>query len=362
MATIARLNAQEDSMPYSMRTTVILLMFLAGAGCSSGGSADATYPSDEAGTADAGVASETGTFPTATPDAAAEGGQCGDNVCQPSETCVTCPNDCGQCLACSGSPSCSNGLALPSQTTERAFDELSAPASQSDAGVAVADGTNCADAQLRLRISRLEVGHQGKEVWLPTGTVSGPPQSYYCLLQASDGAVVASSPDAGSNGTVEVALTKPTALIADYGGSDFAPTDSIFWGQTGPRLTQSNLTVTYSCFQQAQPGSNSFSAVLSAAASAAGSLAGAGPYGWAFGVGAVALQTVSAAIAAAQQQGDWHMFDVTQTIDRSWLLDLTNGRSWSFTQSGGNAAFQYPWSLTLHVESWGCADPKPVSH
>ena len=66
--------------------------------------------------------------------------------------------------------------------------------------------------------------------------------------------------------------------------------------------------------------------MLSAAAEAAGSLAGAGPYGWAFGVGDVALQTVSAAIAAAQQQGDWHMFDVTQTIDRSWLLDLTNGR------------------------------------
>lgn len=79
-------------------------------------------------------------------------------------------------------------------------------------------------------------------------------------------------------------------------------------------------------------------------------------------MGDVALQTVSAAINAAQQQGDWHMFDVTQTIDRSWLLDLTNGRSWSFTPSGGEAAFQYPWSLTVRVESWGCADPKPVSH
>jgi hypothetical protein len=261
---------------------------------------------------------------------------------------------------CSGAPSCSNGLALPSQTVERPFDALSAPIAQSDAGVP--DSTNCADAQLRMRISRIEVGHQAKEVWLPTGTLSGPPQSYYCLMQASDGAVVASSPDAGPNGTVEVALTKPTALIADYGGSDFAPSDSIFWGQTGPRLTQNNLTVTYSCFQQAQPGGNGFAAVLQAAGQAAGSLAGAGPYGWAFGVGAVALQTVAAAINAAQQQGDWHMFDVTQTIDRSWLLDLTNGRSWSFTQSGGDAAFQYPWSLTLHVESWGCADPKPVSH
>lgn len=346
------------------RMAVIFLILLAGAGCSSGGSADAVFPLDEGGTADAGAlteagARETGSFPGAG-DAAAEGGRCGDNVCQPSETCVTCPNDCGQCLACSGAPSCSNGLALPSQTVERPFDALSAPIAQSDAGVP--DATNCADAQLRLRIARIEVGHQAKEVWLPTGTLSGPPQSYYCLMQASDGAVVTSSPDAGPNGTVEVALTKPTALVPDYGGADFAPSDSIFWGQTGPRLTQDNLTVTYSCFQQAQPGGNGFAAVLQAAGQAAGSLAGAGPYGWAFGVGAVALQTVAAAINAAQQQGDWHMFDVTQTIDRSWLLDLTNGRSWSFTQSGGDAAFQYPWSLTVHVESWGCADPKPVSH
>jgi hypothetical protein len=60
-------------------------------------------------------------------------------------------------------------------------------------------------------------------------------------------------------------------------------------------------------------------------------------------------------------QGDWHMFDVTQTIDQSWLLELTNGHVWSFTQSGGDAAVQNPWSLTVYVESWGCADVKPSS-
>jgi hypothetical protein len=345
----------------------VFLFAVMAVGCSNGGGADAYAVGDDGGSAeattttasDAAGGRDGGAFPGAG-DAAAEGGRCGDNVCQTSESCITCPNDCGDCLACAGAPSCSNGLALPSQPLDRDYASLSAPIAKSDAGTS--DTTNCADAQLRLRISRLEVGHQGKEVWLPTGTLSGPAQSYYCLLQASDGAVVASSADAGSNGTVEVALTKPTALISDYGGADFAPADSIFWGQTGPRLTQSNLTVTYSCFQQAQAGGNGFANVLAAAGAAAGSLAGAGPYGWAFGVGAVALQTAAAAINAAQQQGDWHMFDVTQTIDRSWLLDLTNGRSWSFTQSGGDAAFQYPWSLTLHVESWGCADPKPVSH
>ena len=220
---------------------------------------------------------------------------------------------------------------------------------------------SCDDAQLRMRISRIEVGHQGKEVWLPTGTISGSPQSYYCVVQATDGAVVSSSPDAGANTSIEVAITKPTALISDNSGADFAPSDSMFWGQAGPRLTQSNLTVTYSCFQQAQAGGNSWAAVFSAASMTAGGLASAGPYGWAFGLGSVALQTVSAAINAAQMQGDWHMFDVTQTIDQSWLLDISNGRVWSFTQSGGDSAFNYPWSMTVYVEAWGCANVKPGS-
>ncbi len=349
---MVRLRFVPGSPLYFMMITVW------GLGCGRGDSTDGYATSPPLDTADA--ASHADAARLVPIDAGSEAGTCGDNVCGPDETCITCPNDCGQCPACTGAPSCSQGLALPSQPQPRSFDELSAPIAESDAGAV--DTSGCADAQLRLRISRLEVGHQGKEVWLPTGTLDGPPQSYYCLMQASAGAIVSTSGDAGSNGTIEVALTKPTALIPDNGGADFAPGDSTFWGQSGPRLTQSNLTVTYSCFQQAQPGGNGFAAVLQAAGNAAGSLAGAGPYGWAFGVGDVALQTAAAAVNAAQQQGDWHMFDVTQTIDQSWLLDLTNGRTWSFSQSGGDSAFQYPWSLTLYVESWGCADPKPVSH
>jgi hypothetical protein len=295
---------------------------------------------------------------TVPPDAAQS--VCGDSVCAPDENCIACPDDCGQCPVCTGAPSCTQGLALPSQPLTLSFDELSKPIASADTGVpdgGFPKGADCGGARLRLRISRIEVGHQGKEVWLPTGAINGPPQSYYCLMQATAGAVVSQS-DGGTNDTVEVALTKATAAISDNGGADFGPADSIFWGQAGPRLTETNLTVTYSCFQQAQPGGSSWATVLAAAGMAAGSVAGAGPYGWAFGIADVALQTVAAAIAASQQQGDWHMFDVTQTIDRSWLLELTNGHVWSFTQSGGDAAFQYPWSATIYVESWGCAYPK----
>jgi hypothetical protein len=367
MVLFARLAATSAA---SVTSTLALtsLTGLLVAACSTGVSTTGFAPDDGGGaeggaSVDAAVvdASRAGVGTLPGRDAAPDAAVCGNNVCEPGESCIACPNDCGQCPSCGAAPSCSQGLSLPSQTGTLSFDELSAPVGAGDAGVpdgGFASTDDCDDAQLRLRISHVAVGHQGKEVWLPTGTISGPAQSYYCIVQASDGTVV-SSPDAGGNGTVEVALTKPTASIPDFGGADFGTSDAIFWGQAGPRLTQTNLTVTYSCFQQAQPGSNSFSAVLAAAGMAAGSLASAGPYGWAFGVGDVALQTVAAAIAAAQQQGDWHMFDVTQTIDESWLLPMTNGQTWSFTQSGGDSAFHDPWSLTLTIESWGCANVKP---
>ncbi len=290
-------------------------------------------------------------------DAASPPAVCGDNVCASDETCSACPTDCGQCPACGLAPSCSVGVALPSQPATIPYDSLSAPMTAPDGGAAAPSSSTCGGAQLRLRISRIEVAHQAQEIWLPTGTLSGPSESYYCIVQASDGAIVSGTgADASTNGTVEVALTTPTAQIPDYGGADFAASDSIFWGQSGPRLTQGNLTVTYSCFQQKASGSSTWATVLQAGANAAGGLASAGPYGWAFGLGSVGLSVAAAAAQAAEAQGDWHMFDVTQTIDASWFLELTNGRTWSFSQSGGNSAFHDPWGVTVHVESWGCAN------
>jgi hypothetical protein len=331
---------------------------------SDGGASDSSAPVTTSGCAPASTTPCTPDAATAAlpaPDAAIPA-TCGDGVCVSSETCTNCPSDCGQCPSCGLAPSCSVGVALPSQPTTLDFNELSAPISEADGGaeggaLEPSSSPSCGAAQLRMRISRIEVQHQGQMVWLPTGTISGPAESYYCIVQASDGVEISGSgPDASTNGTLEVALTTPTAQIPDFGGADFAPSDSIFWGEAGPRVTQGNLTITYSCFQQKSSGSSTWSNVLGAAATAAGSLASAGPYGWAFGLGSVGLSVAAAAASAAEQQGDWHMFDVTQTIDASWFLELTNGRTWSFSQGGGNAAFQYPWGITVYVESWGCAD------
>src|SRR5262249_42562449 len=127
---------------------------------SSGGSGGSGSSSSSSG---AGVLLDPGDAGAPPPDASV----CGDNVCGPAETCRTCPTDCGQCPACNAAPSCSEALALPSQPRVLSFGELSAPIGAADAGVPDAGfpaAGDCGGAQLRLRISRLEVGHQGQEV------------------------------------------------------------------------------------------------------------------------------------------------------------------------------------------------------
>jgi hypothetical protein len=286
-------------------------------------------------------------------------GVCGDGICSPDETCKLCPTDCGECAKCNASPSCSDGIAFPAQSKELGYDQLAAPMSQATSGVP--DGgfpspTGCGGAQLRVRLKRITVGHQGKMIWLPTGTINGPAQTYYCVVQATDG-FLASGPDMG-NSTVELALTPPTAKIEDWGYADFDPLSSIFWGQKGPRLTQGNLTLSYSCYQQKNTADLAvWQGIFDAGSKAAGSAANSGPYGWAFGLGSTALGAVAGAIAgAAAAANDRKMFDETQTIDKSWLLELTNGHTWSFTRSGDDKVGGYPWSVTLTLESWGCAD------
>jgi hypothetical protein len=205
--------------------------------------------------------------------------------------------------------------------------DLSQPPVKGDGGVAPpppAD-TTCLDPKLRLRIARVLAHGGGGQI--------------YCVVSATDGA------------TSEAAITQKTKSLGDGESNYFDPSTAVYWGQKDLHPTTNNLTVTFNCFLVK---SDQWAKVFKAMGDTATTLGGtATPFGWAFGVGAVAANAAAAGIMAGA--GDDLRFNTQQTIDKSQLLDLTNGRTWSLRQ-GGDCGLFCSWDWEIFVESWGCAD------
>jgi hypothetical protein len=250
--------------------------------------------------------------------------RCGDGRCNGSETCLDCRDDCGVCPKCAGAPSCTDAAGVPTMPQPRADLDVGFPAPDGGAPLPLPAG-DCKAPQLRLRIEKVEVKKGGGQI--------------YCILSGTDGA------------TSEVAITTKTKDLGDNQSHAFDPTISLFWGQQALRATTNNLTLTYNCWKV---GSDGWAKALEAMSDTAVKAGGvAGPYGWAFGAGAVAASAAAAAAQAAS--GDDHRFNAQQTIPREHLLDLTNGRTWRIRQSGDCGLF-CDWDWTLTIQSWGCAD------
>jgi hypothetical protein len=262
---------------------------------------------------------------------------CGDGACSGTETCETCSLDCGLCPACSLAPSCSEAVGLPVNPTPRwdlyVGESIDAgPDASVPSALPGADG--CQDAQLSLRIAQVTAHSGGGEI--------------YCIISSTDGI------------WSDAALTGRTKDLGSGESYSFDPTSSIFWGGTGVgdggsgatafHATSDNLTITYNCFKVVD--NSAWAAALNALSSAAAGAGGiAGPYGWAFGAGSAAAAAAAAAVNAAS--GDDLKLNGQQTIAKSELLDLTNGRTWSVRQSGGSLLTAWDWEL--QIESWGCA-------
>src|SRR5262245_33904692 len=166
------------------------------------------------------------------------------------------------------------------------------------------DQTDCVAPQLRLRVRQINIVRDG---------VNLGSADLYCIIEASDGA------------HSEVMITPlQTGIGDDAPPLVFPPEASTFWGQGMPWQTLNNVAITYKCFRAVS--NESYTKVFDAiqeGAKAAGGIAG--PYGWAFGVGSVAAGLISAAIPEGQ---DETRISVQQIIDKSMLLELTNGRTW----------------------------------
>jgi hypothetical protein len=265
--------------------------------------------------------------------------KCGDLVCNGTETCETCPRDCGKCPKCDLAPSCTGAIAVPTTSTELpSFNNEGKSIYACGVGSGVPAGeTTCLDPRLRMRIRQIAIDKIG--VW--PGTLD-----MYCIVHASDGA------------TSEVAITPLQKGLKDANPAlIFDPGVALFWGQKELRTTINNLTITYKCFRNEDlTAYTKVAGTIKEQAIKAGGVAG--EWGWAFGLGGIAAGIVEAALASSG--GDTLRLNVQQTIDASALLDLTNGRIWKIRQTGEGGGLNGKWDWTMEVEAWGCADARMV--
>ncbi len=274
---------------------------------------------------------------------------CGDHFCDPGETCTECPIDCGQCAECNLAPGCTGAFAVPTQSTALgSFDNAGRTIySCGDALGTPAAQTSCADPQLKIRVSDLAIHGAGQD------TVE-----LFCIISADDGQ------------SSELVVTPKAAGVADGQSLPLSQGSGMFWGQDAGKvkLTQFNVTIQYNCYELTQPSQwSSILSTIGGAAGAIGSVPG-NPYGWAFGLGGIAAQAAAAAVS--NTTGTELRLSVQQTISKDAFLDMTNARTWSIRQSGkvktNNTCVPIfgedclnTWDWELHVQAWGCADPRP---
>jgi hypothetical protein len=333
------------------RASLLLAAAVLGGACASGGGKHGAVISgatDSDGGVDAAAADAGQPAPIVEDagkevDAAAQPGICGDNVCNSNETCGDCSPDCGECPKCDLAPTCTGSVAVPSfskhlQDFDNGDRTLYSSGVDQDSGVPLGvdlDKTDCIAPELRMRVRQVKIELDG--VNLGTANV-------FCTINASDGS------------HSEVMITPAEVDIGDHHPPIvFPPEASTFWGQGKNWQTLNNLTITYQCFDDKNNGS--YKAVFDALQNGANAAGGiAGPWGWAFGVGSTAAGLISAAIPAGHAE---ERMNVQQTIDKSMLLELTNGRVWEIHSTGDAPGIGGNWDWTVEVEAWGCSDARP---
>ena len=316
------------------RTTVASITGIMLLGCAAGaGTSDL-----ESVDANGGAGGSGGTGPSLTGGNSGEAGssnatvKCGDQYCDVlnGEDCEVCLTDCGQCPTCGAAPTCTGAMAVPTSTTHVAECDNNDRVSYA-CGVGTPpheDANVCIAPELRVRVRNMHIERGGFVT----------KKGLYCIITGEDGT------------HSELLVTQRTEVGGDDSDVVGSLSDSIFWGQSDLFLSLSNLTITYKCYL----GSNAatYEQILGDVADAAAdNAAAAGEYGWVFGAASLASQIIGSALGAGT---DDEILNVQQTIDKSALLDFTNGRSWTIRQDKGD-------ELRLDVESWGCAEARKVN-
>lgn len=357
-----------------------------------------------------GGSSDTDTNPTDGNEAGESGAICGDGICDVWEGCADCPGDCGACAMCDQAPSCAGNLQPPTITEEMpelmsemtlltTNDLLSRVAAQIAAGDAGVRLLAHALAPRRSgepeRISRLraalterpELTTRIRRALTRAGMVSveqyrdrhpllvGPPT----LAQPTRPTAVCDDPrlrirvasitvnedyddvtddivycviTTAAETAAELHLIPPTNELDEGDTHHYSPMAGIIWGADNKLAPPGgNMHITYDCFESDQ--SDGFNQLVKTAAELVGNVDGIpipGLEGWV--VPGDVLSSLLMSLLALDT--DDYLLNAQQVIDKTLLLELTQGRYWNLRRADSGTFWAWDW--TLRLEAWGCTD------
>ncbi len=194
-----------------------------------------------------------------------------------------------------------------------------------------AGGGPCDDPRMRVRVATLIV-HEEDDDFLN--------DEVYCAItsEAADAA--------------EIKITPITPALDEGDQHAYSLEGGTVWGQADLAAPKGNLLLNYNCIES--DTSNGYADLLDAvagAANAAGAIDVPGVDGWVFPAVGVVAGLLSGALSL---DGDDLLFNGSQVIPETEMLNLTSGAWWSVRRDGTNLNSDWDWELRMEI--WGCHD------
>jgi hypothetical protein len=205
------------------------------------------------------------------------------------------------------------------------------------AGVsAIADPTEpfaapCDDPRMRIRVARLDVHEEDDDF---------ANDEVYC-------AITAEAAEAG-----ELKITPITPALDEGDSHTYNLDAGLVWGQSELAAPKGNLLLAYNCIES--DTANGYTDLLMAVADAANAAGGVdipGVDGWVFPAVGIVSNLLAGALSL---DGDDLLFNGTQVVPETEMINLTHGAWWSVRRNGTNLNSDWDWELRMEI--WGCHD------
>lgn len=189
----------------------------------------------------------------------------------------------------------------------------------------------CDDPRMRVRVARLDVHEEDDDL---------ANDEVYCAITAE--AAEAS----------ELKITPMTPALDEGDSHAYNLEEGLVWGQGDLAAPKGNLLLSYNCIES--DTANGYTDLLMAvgdAANAAGGVDIPGVDGWVFPAVGIVSNLLAGALTL---DGDDLLFNATQVVPETEMLNLVGGAWWSVRRDGTNLNSDWNWELRMEI--WGCHD------